>query len=567
MSSSRKKWVAVLVAAVLCFSLFTSLYSSATSPIKPTISVAVKILREIAGIAELTPQEKIDYDVNLDGKINIADAVMVLKALAGLIDLPSRPDESVPFSSNPDPTSSEEESDAVPVESVTLNESELVLAEASTATLTAEVLPANATAKTLTWSSTSQNIATVDINGKITTVKAGKTTIKATAKSGVEASCEVTVYKPDKYDLQKMQLNYKVNTNSGKPGGSEKLQEYVKVTGRAIEKYSYLFAVNAGPIIEFTTTGSSMKIGFEGHSNSKACRYAILVDGVKKEDRVIPNGTDAEIRNIILGPPGEEKTVRVIKGTEGSEAVMGIGWIGINGTEEHIQPAPEKKYLFEFVGDSITAGYGVDWTFGTDPIAITEDMTKTYNHQVSLDFDADYQTVARSGATVIAPEGRGPEGIIPIIYQKTGNDHWWGNFAWSKNWDFENNRHPDMVLINLGTNDGGLFGGDVTRDFYKSEYIKFIKYIREKHPDATIICAFGMMGDGLYSAVQELVAEYKNELKNDPEKEEDNNVYPLLIKPKTGDGAGIHNHPSAAGFRTAADTITAFLQTIGFELP
>lgn len=49
------------------------------------------------------------------------------------------------------------------------------------------------TGKALTWKSDDTSIATVDANGKVTGVAAGKTTITATTANGKSATCEVTV--------------------------------------------------------------------------------------------------------------------------------------------------------------------------------------------------------------------------------------------------------------------------------------------------------------------------------------------------------------------------------------
>lgn len=84
----------------------------------------------------------------------------------------------------------------VDVASVTLDQSALTLtAGGDTATLTATVLPENATDKTVTWSSDNEAVATVDADGKVTAVAAGTANITATANdgSGVTATCAVTV--------------------------------------------------------------------------------------------------------------------------------------------------------------------------------------------------------------------------------------------------------------------------------------------------------------------------------------------------------------------------------------
>ena len=79
----------------------------------------------------------------------------------------------------------------VDVESVTLSESKLDMFVGDSETLTATVLPAEATEKDVTWKSSDAAVATV-VNGKVTAVGAGDATITATA-GGKSASCKVTV--------------------------------------------------------------------------------------------------------------------------------------------------------------------------------------------------------------------------------------------------------------------------------------------------------------------------------------------------------------------------------------
>jgi hypothetical protein len=63
-------------------------------------------------------------------------------------------------------------------------------------TLKAEVSPADATDKKVTWSSSAPAVATVDETGKVHAVAAGTTTIKATTANGKEASIELNVNLP-----------------------------------------------------------------------------------------------------------------------------------------------------------------------------------------------------------------------------------------------------------------------------------------------------------------------------------------------------------------------------------
>ena len=80
----------------------------------------------------------------------------------------------------------------VDVTGVTLNKTELSLTVGESATLTATVTPANATDKSVMWSSSDPSVATVE-NGRITAVGEGTATVTVTTSNGKTASCTVTV--------------------------------------------------------------------------------------------------------------------------------------------------------------------------------------------------------------------------------------------------------------------------------------------------------------------------------------------------------------------------------------
>ena len=79
----------------------------------------------------------------------------------------------------------------VPVQSVSLSSTTMTLSEGESKTLTATVLPANATSRVVVWHVSPVGFATV-VNGKVTASKAGSCTVTATA-GGKSASCAVTV--------------------------------------------------------------------------------------------------------------------------------------------------------------------------------------------------------------------------------------------------------------------------------------------------------------------------------------------------------------------------------------
>lgn len=78
-----------------------------------------------------------------------------------------------------------------------MNKTTLSLAVGANETLTSTVAPADATDKSVTYSSEDSTIATVTpVQGKVVGVKAGTVNIKVTTANGKTATCAVTVTAP-----------------------------------------------------------------------------------------------------------------------------------------------------------------------------------------------------------------------------------------------------------------------------------------------------------------------------------------------------------------------------------
>ena len=81
----------------------------------------------------------------------------------------------------------------IPVESIQLNKEETTIEKGKTETLTATILPQEATYKTVTWTSSNNAVVTVNSGGLVTALGGGEATITATSSNGLTATCHVTV--------------------------------------------------------------------------------------------------------------------------------------------------------------------------------------------------------------------------------------------------------------------------------------------------------------------------------------------------------------------------------------
>ena len=83
---------------------------------------------------------------------------------------------------------------AIEVTEITLDKTEVEIIEGETAQLTATVKPDDATDKSIEWTSSDENVATVDNSGKVTAISEGKVTITVkTSNLAQSASCDITV--------------------------------------------------------------------------------------------------------------------------------------------------------------------------------------------------------------------------------------------------------------------------------------------------------------------------------------------------------------------------------------
>ena len=118
--------------------------------------------------------------------------------------------------------------DETAVIGVQLSKEKMTLKPEASKRLTATVLPENAANKNVTWSSSDENVAKVNKNGRVTAVAEGNAVITVTTEEGnFKASCKVTVKAnaPEEIDVESVSLDK--TTLTLKPGTSDTLSATV----------------------------------------------------------------------------------------------------------------------------------------------------------------------------------------------------------------------------------------------------------------------------------------------------------------------------------------------------
>lgn len=244
-------------------------------------------------------------------------------------------------------------------------------------------------------------------------------------------------------------------------------------------------------------------------------------------------------------------------------------------------PVSDRKYKFEFIGDSITSGEG---TYGSkdeeDWIPMFMSSSRNYAVMVSDLLNADYRLLSQGGWGVLCGWDNNPRHNLPSCYEKisgilqgTENEKL-GAF---KPYDF-NAWQPDAVIINLGTNDASAFhqpmwqdsltgesfkqrlnpdGSYVKEDLERFQHaiIKFLSLIRKNNPSSQIIWAYGMLGYELTLPITEAINSYRKQTG-------DNKVSFLQLPATTSETVGARNHPGVKSHQRSARILAEYLETL-----
>lgn len=218
----------------------------------------------------------------------------------------------------------------------------------------------------------------------------------------------------------------------------------------------------------------------------------------------------------------QHHTITVWKLSENFRGKCGLMELKTDGRMlEQSEKEPDLK--IEFVGDSITCGYGNEASDRDDPFLPEEENGFiTYAMHAARELNAQASCVSVSGITVAVDPNRkfpmemlGMEDLYPYAdrpyEERTGAD---GLTAW----DFE--KHPvDAVVINLGTNDVNAYklaedeaGVAAASGFFKEHYMGFLETVRRCNgPDAFLLCTLGPLDHYLYDEIRDAVTTYKAE--------------------------------------------------------
>ncbi|MDO5140068.1 MAG: GDSL-type esterase/lipase family protein [Eubacteriales bacterium] len=341
----------------------------------------------------------------------------------------------------------------------------------------------------------------------------------------------------------------------------------VRYLGRGYYQSGRLIMAYSGSGCEFSFYGNKAALTFIGDNTSSdgpassQARIAIYVNGEKAADFMMDS--PEKTVDVISDAVPNAYTVKVIKLSESSKSIAALDNISVNATDSPTATA-NRPLNIEFVGDSITCGFGIDDTSGTGTFSTsTEDITKTYAYLACEALNADCSVVAFSGYGLL-PEntvtGSGTTHAPKTVsqyYDKIGYSSGHIGICYPQNYNWTFLRTADVVVINLGTNDAKYISqGYNTEEEFVEAYKELITEVFDRNPKAKIICSIGMMDQTMYPAVERAVSEVNMGpgIKN---------VFLLRFDPQLPeDGYATDHHPSALTHARAAEQLANTIREI-----
>lgn len=330
-------------------------------------------------------------------------------------------------------------------------------------------------------------------------------------------------------------------------------ENYLKFIGRSATVGDEIILSASGSGVEFICKGDYAEITLAPEnpyvSSSHRPRVALYSDG-----NLVAMECISEEKTYRINTEYSGTVITLVKLSEAMHSSVKLIKAASYSVKD-IEPTEEKKLKIEFIGDSITCGYGTDGSrygsFSTE----TENFMKTYAYLTAEKLGADYSAVCYSGYGVLTgytENGKINDKIVMNEYEKachlTGQEDPLWNFPKVKN---------DIVVINLGTNDASYCGSSAyARQLFTDAYVRMLRTVREKNPYAYILCILGDMNNSLYPSVEEAVSQYSQQTA-------DSRVEAFAVDFKMGENdIVIDGHPGPMSNLCAAEVLTEKISSL-----
>lgn len=355
----------------------------------------------------------------------------------------------------------------------------------------------------------------------------------------------------------------------------------VRVHGRSTGRRDPVTLFWTGSGIEMNVSGSELWIEAEAGYNTYEPWISILVNGALVSRQMVTAGRHRIC--IFRGMNTETvKNVRIVRDVQAMSGDTGC-YLQLHSasTDGGFHPVEEKPYRIEFIGDSITSGEGaIGAKPETDWISMWFSAVHNYAAMTAEKLQAEYRILSQSGWGVLTGWDNNPNCNLPQYYEQVcgvlSGEHNASLGAFEPNnfgaWQ------PDIVVVNLGTNDGGAFNSPAWTDpangktykqrknedgSFNEEDLKafedaverFLDKLRRCNPEAQIVWAYGMLGIPMMPSIYRAVDKYAK-------RTGDKRVSVFQLPNMTEETVGARWHPGALAHEQAAKALSGYLSDL-----
>lgn len=345
----------------------------------------------------------------------------------------------------------------------------------------------------------------------------------------------------------------------------------IRIVGRATDDPNARAFAYPGVSIHLRFEGDAIDLKLRDYgsppSENATNYYDIIIDG--GEPTVLQTCPEQEVYALARGLSDGEHTLEVFKRVEsgpGGQPNAGKAeLLGFRVREgKAVSAVPPKDRRIEFIGDSITAGYGNELSTTTpDDFPYTTKNSNArlaYGALTARALDAEYMAVAASGRGVLRNysdfAGKKVPEFYPLILPEESDSPVWDFAKWT----------PDVVVINLGTNDfsPGIDDMDQHRQDFREAYGEFLGSLRGYYPEAQLIAAVGPMLSDAYPTGYDAWTNIQADVQAVVEARHtagDERVHYFKFTPQRSP-YGEDWHPTVATHQAMADALVPFIQEL-----
>ncbi len=280
--------------------------------------------------------------------------------------------------------------------------------------------------------------------------------------------------------------------------------------------------------------------------------FSVVVDRTKPSAlELLPGQTEYAVAKDLK--PGKH-TVTIAKRTEaGTGPVTFLGVVLEDGAKLLAPPKAPRRRV-EFIGDSITCGYGIEGANEKENYcSATEDATAAYGYLTAQLLGAEYSGISASGWGAYRAYGGEFDAVLGRVWDRTLIDEA------SSTWDFKR-WQPDAVVINLGTND--FAKGVPDEKLFVGAYTALVNRILAAYPKAHLFCTVGPMVSDSWPKDAKHLTTLRRYVKTVVDAHPDRLHFVGFPGPKAGEGYGSDWHPSAKTQRRMATQLAKEIRLV-----